>query len=76
MLFYSFFKTLVQTRVRVHLKNDLVLEGLLLSVDQYLNCKLDQVVAVGGPGAEMDLDGVEGVELDPGQLFPHVVCDF
>ena len=37
MLFYSFFKTLVGKEVCVEMKNDVVLTGVLLSVDQYLN---------------------------------------
>jgi len=40
MLFYSFFKTLVGSEVAVELKNDVVLLGVLHSVDQYLNIKL------------------------------------
>ncbi|KXS13756.1 U6 snRNA-associated Sm-like protein LSm2 [Gonapodya prolifera JEL478] len=43
MLFYSFFKTLVGKTVTVELKNDLALSGTLVSVDQYLNIKLDAV---------------------------------
>jgi small nuclear ribonucleoprotein (snRNP)-like protein len=46
MLFYSFFKTLVGSQVQVELKNDLVLAGTLLSVDQFLNIKLDDVKVV------------------------------
>jgi len=40
MLFYSYFKTLVGKEVTVELKNDLVISGILHSVDQYLNIKL------------------------------------
>lgn len=43
MLFYSFFKTLVGKEVVVELKNDLEVQGVLHSVDQYLNLKLEQV---------------------------------
>ncbi|KAI3661487.1 hypothetical protein MP638_007217 [Amoeboaphelidium occidentale] len=43
MLFYSFFKTLVGKQVTVELKNDLQLTGTLVSVDQYLCIKLDNV---------------------------------
>ena len=43
MLFYSFFKTLVGRRVVVELKNDLAVSGILHSVDQWLNVKLEQV---------------------------------
>ena len=46
MLFYSFFKTLVGKEVAVELKNDIVLTGILLSVDQYLNIKLSNVTVV------------------------------
>ncbi|KAJ3336212.1 U6 snRNA-associated Sm-like protein LSm2 [Gonapodya sp. JEL0774] len=42
-LFYSFFKTLVGKTVVVELKNDLEVKGTLVSVDQYLNIKLDGV---------------------------------
>lgn len=40
-LFYSYFKTLVGKPVVVELKNDLAIEGTLVSVDQYLNIKLE-----------------------------------
>lgn len=43
MLFYSFFKTLVDKEVIVELKNDVSLKGTLHSVDQYLNIKLNSV---------------------------------
>lgn len=43
MLFFSFFKTLVDQEVTVELKNDLVVKGILKSVDQYLNLKLDNI---------------------------------
>lgn len=43
MLFFSFFKTLESKSVVIELKNDLMIKGTLHSVDQYLNCKLDQV---------------------------------
>jgi len=40
-LFYSYFKTLVGKPVTVELKNDLSIAGTLVSVDQYLNIKLE-----------------------------------
>uniref|UniRef100_A0A0K0F3R2 U6 snRNA-associated Sm-like protein LSm2 n=2 Tax=Strongyloides TaxID=6247 RepID=A0A0K0F3R2_STRVS len=43
MLFYSFFKSLVGREIVVELKNDISMSGVLQSVDQYLNVKLDQV---------------------------------
>ncbi|KAL7753198.1 U6 snRNA-associated Sm-like protein LSm2 [Sorochytrium milnesiophthora] len=43
MLFYSFFKTLVGKQVTVELKNDLQIRGTLVSVDQFLNIKLDEI---------------------------------
>ncbi|QLL32712.1 hypothetical protein HG536_0D02340 [Torulaspora globosa] len=43
MLFFSFFKTLVDQEVTVELKNDIELKGTLKSVDQYLNLKLDNI---------------------------------
>ncbi|KAG5458234.1 MAG: hypothetical protein BJ554DRAFT_1579 [Olpidium bornovanus] len=45
-LFYSFFKTLVGQQVTVELKNDLAIRGVLVSVDQFLNIKLDEVRVV------------------------------
>ncbi|KAJ3216575.1 hypothetical protein HDU67_009269 [Dinochytrium kinnereticum] len=42
-LFYSFFKTLVGEVVNVELKNDLSIRGTLVSVDQFLNIKLDDI---------------------------------
>lgn len=44
MLFFSFFKTLVDQEVTVELKNDIEIKGTLKSVDQYLNLKLDNIV--------------------------------
>jgi U6 snRNA-associated Sm-like protein LSm2 len=46
MLFFSFFKTLVGKEVAVEMKNDVVLMGTLVSVDQYLNVKLANVKVV------------------------------
>lgn len=46
MLFYSYFKTLVGKEVTVELKNDLAITGVLHSVDQYLNVKLNNVKVV------------------------------
>jgi U6 snRNA-associated Sm-like protein LSm2 len=42
-VFYSFFKTLVDQEVTVELKNDLSIKGILKSVDQFLNIKLDDI---------------------------------
>ncbi|KAI9806672.1 MAG: U6 snRNA-associated Sm-like protein LSm2 [Sarcosagium campestre] len=46
MLFFSFFKTLVDHEVTVELKNDISIRGTLKSVDQYLNIKLDGIQVV------------------------------
>lgn len=46
MLFFSFFKTLVDQEVTVELKNDVAIRGTLKSVDQYLNIKLDDIQVV------------------------------
>lgn len=46
MLFFSFFKTLIDHEVTVELKNDIQLKGILKSVDQYLNIKLDDIQVV------------------------------
>lgn len=46
MLFFSFFKTLVNHEVTVELKNDISIRGTLKSVDQYLNIKLDDIQVV------------------------------
>ncbi|ROW05914.1 hypothetical protein VPNG_08003 [Cytospora leucostoma] len=43
MLFFSFFKTLIDQPVTVELKNDIKVTGTLKSVDQYLNIKLDDI---------------------------------
>jgi small nuclear ribonucleoprotein (snRNP)-like protein len=43
MLFYSFFKTLVGQTVTVEMKNDIQIVGKLVSVDQYLNIKLEDI---------------------------------
>ncbi|KAK0660816.1 hypothetical protein QBC41DRAFT_330770 [Cercophora samala] len=46
MLFFSFFKTLIDHEVTVELKNDIRIRGVLKSVDQYLNIKLDNIQVV------------------------------
>ncbi|KAF5208500.1 putative U6 snRNA-associated ribonucleoprotein [Clavispora lusitaniae] len=46
MLFFSFFKTLVDQEVVVELKNDIEIRGTLKSVDQFLNLKLHNVSTV------------------------------
>ncbi|KKP02100.1 U6 snRNA-associated Sm-like protein LSm2 [Trichoderma harzianum] len=46
MLFFSFFKTLIDHEVTVELKNDIQLKGILKSVDQYLNIKLDDIQVI------------------------------
>ncbi|KAI5962218.1 LSM2 [Candida pseudojiufengensis] len=48
MLFFSFFKTLVDQEVTVELKNDMEIKGTLKSVDQYLNLKLDNITCTNG----------------------------
>ncbi len=42
----SFFKTLVDHEVTVELKNDIQIRGILKSVDQYLNIKLENIHVV------------------------------
>ncbi|KAE9981285.1 hypothetical protein EG328_011746 [Venturia inaequalis] len=46
MLFFSFFKTLVDHEVTVELKNDIHVRGTLKSVDQFLNIKLENVSVI------------------------------
>ncbi|RPB27642.1 U6 snRNA-associated Sm-like protein LSm2 [Terfezia boudieri ATCC MYA-4762] len=46
MLFFSFFKTLVDHEVTIELKNDLSIRGTLKSVDQFLNIKLDDITVI------------------------------
>jgi len=46
MLFFSFFKTLVDHEVTIELKSDLSIRGTLKSVDQFLNIKLDDVTVM------------------------------
>ncbi|THU55954.1 hypothetical protein C4D60_Mb11t12100 [Musa balbisiana] len=45
-LFFSYFKELVGKEVTVELKNDLAIRGILHSVDQYLNIKLENIRVV------------------------------
>ncbi|CAK9855467.1 unnamed protein product, partial [Sphagnum jensenii] len=46
LLFFSYFKELVGKVVTVELKNDLAITGILHSVDQYLNIKLEDTRVV------------------------------
>ncbi|CAE6435995.1 unnamed protein product [Rhizoctonia solani] len=43
MLIFSVFKTLTDQEVTVELKNDLSITGVLKSVDQFLNIRLDAI---------------------------------
>ncbi|KAF5317042.1 hypothetical protein D9611_003948 [Ephemerocybe angulata] len=43
MLIFSVFKTLTDQTVTVELKNDLSITGVLKSVDQFLNIRLDNI---------------------------------
>ena len=43
MLFYSMFHTLVGKEITVELKNELRVTGVLTSVDEYLNFKLQNI---------------------------------
>jgi len=43
MLIFSVFKTLTDQQVTVELKNDLSITGVLKSVDQFLNIRLDSI---------------------------------
>lgn len=53
MLFYEFFKRHLNTPVKITLKNEMVLSGMLKSIDPFLNMKIDNV--------RVD-DGVHGLE--------------
>ena len=46
LIVHSFFKTLVDHEVTVELKNDISIRGILKSVDQFLNIKLDDIQVV------------------------------
>ncbi|KAF2278231.1 U6 snRNA-associated Sm-like protein LSm2 [Westerdykella ornata] len=48
MLFFSFFKTLVNHEITVELKNEICIRGTLKSVDQFLNIKLDNAETTDG----------------------------
>lgn len=43
MLFFSFFKTLIGQKLTIELKNGVSISGNLISVDQYLNVKLNTI---------------------------------
>ena len=43
MLFFSFFKTLIGQKITIELKNGVLISGNLISVDQYLNVKLNAI---------------------------------
>lgn len=73
MLFYSFFKTLVAKKVTIELKNDLKINGVLHSVDQYLNIKLTQVDVIN-PGQHPHLSSVTSVFIR-GSVVRYVHID-
>jgi len=72
MLFYSFFKSLVGKEVVVELKNDLNICGVLHSVDQYLNIKLQEIsVAESNKHPHMSLADKRAPFVDVvSKLFP------
>jgi small nuclear ribonucleoprotein (snRNP)-like protein len=78
MLFFSFFKTLVDHEVTVELKNDIQIRGTLRSVDQYLNIKLENIsvleefkyphlVSVPGSPEKKERSGVAGERRTRGE---------
>lgn len=48
MLLYSFLKTITGQEVVLELKNDLKIRGVLRSVDQYHNLRVDRVEILNG----------------------------
>jgi U6 snRNA-associated Sm-like protein LSm2 len=54
MLFFSFFKTLIGQQLTIELKNGVTISGSLISVDQYLNVKL-QGISVKDPAQHPQL---------------------
>eukprot|EP01130_Rhizamoeba_saxonica_P011655 TRINITY_DN4851_c0_g2_i1.p1 TRINITY_DN4851_c0_g2~~TRINITY_DN4851_c0_g2_i1.p1 ORF type:complete len:105 (-),score=19.24 TRINITY_DN4851_c0_g2_i1:46-360(-) len=46
MIFFSLFKTLIGHKIVVELKNDMVIEGILVAADQFLNLKLGEINVV------------------------------
>ncbi|EJW03016.1 hypothetical protein EDEG_02598 [Edhazardia aedis USNM 41457] len=56
MLFYSYFATKIGNKIEIELKNDLVIRGILLSVDTFLNFKLTDIEKIDAKrGWEMGL---------------------
>jgi len=55
MLFYEYFKTLISSHIIVSLKNGMVLSGLLVDVDPFLNLTLDRIQVEQGDDALADL---------------------
>ncbi|KAK6930050.1 LSM domain, eukaryotic/archaea-type [Dillenia turbinata] len=71
-LFFSYFKDLVGKEVTVELKNDLAIRGILHSVDQYLNIKLEHTRVVDQdkyPHMNFMISYVEGLTCKPHLLF-------
>ena len=67
-LFFSYFKELVGKEVTVELKNDLAITGILHSVDQYLNVKLENTRVVDEAKYPHMVGGREN--LEPQTLKP------
>ncbi|RPA77022.1 U6 snRNA-associated Sm-like protein LSm2 [Ascobolus immersus RN42] len=70
MLFFSFFRTLVDHEVTVELKNDLLLHGRLKSVDQFLNIKLEDIT-IGDSSLPIPGAGEVG-SITAEQRWPHL----
>lgn len=87
MLFFSFFQSLVDKNVQVtvELKNDLQISGILHSVDQYLNIKLNNV-SINDPERYPHLLAVKNcfirgsvvryVHLNPADVDTELLQDF
>ncbi|KAM0688588.1 U6 snRNA-associated Sm-like protein LSm2 [Conglomerata obtusa] len=59
MLFYNFFVTKLNGTVKVVLKNELEIEGVLISVDAFLNMKLEKIRVIN----LQKFPGLDGVTL-------------
>lgn len=72
MLFYTFFSKNINSYIEIVLKNDLHITGTLVSVDPYLNIKLEN------PSASSEFRGLNGLSTCSirGSSIKHALLPF
>ncbi|KAF7679726.1 putative U6 snRNA-associated Sm-like protein LSm2 [Astathelohania contejeani] len=62
MIFYEFFKTHINKRIELELKNNIKITGTLISIDPFLNFSLNNII-IDNIDSWPGLRGVEGCTI-------------